>query len=161
MDLMLLQNGSIEKNIINLSEELNEIIENMQTTFPNVIFQKEIEKDIYANFDKTLLKTLIINLTKNAINAYENNPIVRIELDSKKVIKVIDYGKGIKQDELEKIKEPFYTLSKDRNRKFSGMGLGLPLCIQIVEMQEGKLEIESKENEGTKIIIKLGEDYEI
>lgn len=161
MDLMLLQNGSIEKNIINLSEELNEIIENMQTTFPNVIFQKEIEKDIYANFDKTLLKTLIINLTKNAINAYENNPIVRIELDSKKVIKVIDYGKGIKQDELEKIKEPFYTLSKDRNRKFSGMGLGLPLCIQIVEMQEGKLEIESKENEGTKIIIKLGEGHEI
>lgn len=161
MDLMLLQNGSIEKNIINLSEELNEIIENMQTTFPNVLFQKEIEKDIYANFDKTLLKTLIINLTKNAINAYENNPIVRIELDSKKVIKVIDYGKGIKQDELEKIKEPFYTLSKDRNRKFSGMGLGLPLCIQIVEMQEGKLEIESKENEGTKIIIKLGEGHEI
>lgn len=161
MDLMLLQNGSIEKNIINLSEELNEIIENMQTTFPNVLFQKEIEKDIYANFDKTLIKTLIINLTKNAINAYENNPIVRIELDSKKVIKVIDYGKGIKQDELEKIKEPFYTLSKDRNRKFSGMGLGLPLCIQIVEMQEGKLEIESKENEGTKIIIKLGEGHEI
>lgn len=161
MDLMLLQNGSIEKNIINLSEELNEIIGNMQTTFPNVIFQKEIEKEIYVNFDKTLLKTLIINLTKNAINAYENNPIVRIELDSKKVIKVIDYGKGIKQDELEKIKEPFYTLSKDRNRKFSGMGLGLPLCIQIVEMQEGKLEIESKENEGTKIIIKLGEDHEI
>lgn len=161
MDLMLLQNGSIEKNIINLSEELNEIIENMQTTFPNVIFQKEIEKDIYVNFDKTLLKTLIINLTKNAINAYEKGPIVRIELDSKKVIKVIDYGKGIKQDELEKIKEPFYTLSKDRNRKFSGMGLGLPLCIQIVEMQEGKLEIESKENEGTKIIIKLGEGHEI
>ena len=73
---------------------------------------------------------------------------------------MIDYGKGIKQDDLEKIKEPFYTLSKDRNRKFSGMGLGLPLCIQIVEMQEGILEIESKENEGTKIIIKLGDNYE-
>ena len=160
MDLMLLENGSITKDTINLSEELNKIIEDMQTTFPYVLFQKEIEKDIYVNFDKTLLKTLIINLTKNAINAYENNPIVRIELDRTKVIKVIDYGKGIKQDELEKIKEPFYTLSKDRNRKFSGMGLGLPLCIQIVEMQNGILEIESKENEGTKIIIKLGDNYE-
>lgn len=160
MDLMLLENGSITKDTINLSEELNKIIEDMQATFPYVLFQKEIEKDIYVNFDKTLLKTLIINLTKNAINAYENNPIVRIELDRTKVIKVIDYGKGIKKDELEKIKEPFYTLSKDRNRKFSGMGLGLPLCIQIVEMQEGILEIESKENEGTKIIIKLGDNYE-
>ena len=160
MDLMLLENGSIIKNTINLSEELNRIIEEMQITFPYVIFQRQIEKDVYINFDKTLLKTLIINLTKNAINAYENNPIVRIELDRKKIIKVIDYGKGIKKEELEKIKEPFYTLSKDRNRKFSGMGLGLPLCIQIVEMQEGKLEIQSKENEGTKIIIKLGDKNE-
>lgn len=160
MDLMLLENGSIIKNTINLSEELNRIIEEMQITFPYVIFQRQIEKDVYINFDKTLLKTLIINLTKNAINAYENNPIVRIELDKRKVIKVIDYGKGIKKEELEKIKEPFYTLSKDRNRKFSGMGLGLPLCIQIVEMQEGRLEIESKENEGTKIIIKLGDKNE-
>lgn len=160
MDLMLLENGSIIKNTINLSEELNRIIEEMQITFPYVIFQRQIEKDVYINFDKTLLKTLIINLTKNAINAYENNPIVRIELDRKKIIKVIDYGKGIKEEELEKIKEPFYTLSKDRNRKFSGMGLGLPLCIQIVEMQEGSLEIQSKENEGTKIIIKLGDKNE-
>ena len=160
MDLMLLENGSIIKNTINLSEELNRIIEEMQITFPYVIFQRQIEKDVYINFDKTLLKTLIINLTKNAINAYANNPIVRIELDKRKVIKVIDYGKGIKKEELEKIKEPFYTLSKDRNRKFSGMGLGLPLCIQIVEMQEGRLEIESKENEGTKIIIKLGDKNE-
>lgn len=160
MDLMLLENGSIIKNTINLSEELNRIIEEMQITFPYVIFQRQIEKDVYINFDKTLLKTLIINLTKNAINAYANNPIVRIELDKRKVMKVIDYGKGIKKEELEKIKEPFYTLSKDRNRKFSGMGLGLPLCIQIVEMQEGRLEIESKENEGTKIIIKLGDKNE-
>lgn len=160
MDLMLLENGSIIKDTINLSEELNRIIEEMQITFPYVVFQRQIEKDVYINFDKTLLKTLIINLTKNSINAYENNPIVRIELDRKKIIKVIDYGKGIKKEELEKIKEPFYTLSKDRNRKFSGMGLGLPLCIQIVEMQEGKLEIQSKENEGTKIIIKLGDKNE-
>ncbi len=161
MDLMLLENGSIKKEKINLSEKLNRIIEEMQVTFPYVVFQKQIEKEVYVNFDKTLLKTLIINLTKNAINAYENNPIVRIELDSKKVIKVIDYGKGIKEEELEKIKEPFYTLSKDRNRKFSGMGLGLPLCIQIVQMQEGILEIQSEENNGTKIIIKLGEKNEI
>ena len=74
---------------------------------------------------------------------------------------MIDYGKGIKEEELEKIKEPFYTLSKDRNRKFSGMGLGLPLCIQIVQMQEGILEIQSEEKKGTKIIIKLGEKNEI
>lgn len=155
MDLMVLENGSIKQDKINLSEQLNKIIEDIKATFPYVIVQKEIEENIYVNFDKTLLKTVIINLVKNAINAYESNPIVRIELSKEKTIKVIDYGKGIKKEELEKIKEPFYTLSKDRNRKLSGMGLGLPMCIQIVEKQNGKLEIESKENEGTKIIIKF------
>lgn len=160
MDLMVLENGSIKQDKINLSEELNKIIEDIKATFPYAILQKEIRENVYVNFDKTLLKTVIINLVKNAINAYESNPIVRIELSKEKTIKVIDYGKGIKKEELEKIKEPFYTLSKDRNRKLSGMGLGLPMCIQIVEKQNGKLEIESKENEGTKIIIKLGEENE-
>lgn len=160
IDLMVLENGSIKQDKINLSEELNKIIEDIKATFPYAILRKEIRENVYVNFDKTLLKTVIINLVKNAINAYESNPIVRIELSKEKTIKVIDYGKGIKKEELEKIKEPFYTLSKDRNRKLSGMGLGLPMCIQIVEKQNGKLEIESKENEGTKIIIKLGEENE-
>ena len=100
---------------------------------------------------------------KNAIKSYneKEKAIVKITLNEKKEIEVIDYGKGIPKNELEKVKEPFYTLSKDRNRTFSGMGLGLPLCIKIVEVQKGKLEIESKENEGTKITIKLGDVNEI
>lgn len=158
MDLLLLQNGNIEIEKINLSQELENIIEELKEIYPETIFEKNIAENVIINMDKTLLKSLIRNLAKNAIKAYEKNPIVRIELSKNKEIRVIDYGKGIPKQELEKIKEPFYTLSKDRNRKYSGMGLGLPLCIQIVEMQKGKLEIESIQNAGTKIIIKLGEE---
>ncbi len=159
-DLLLLQNGNIEMEKINLSQELENIIEELKEIYPETIFEKDIAENVIINMDKTLLKSLIRNLAKNAIKAYEKNPIVRIELSENKEIRVIDYGKGIPEQELEKIKEPFYTLSKDRNRKYSGMGLGLPLCIQIVEMQKGKLEIESIQNVGTKIIIKLGEENE-
>lgn len=158
MDLLLLENGRIEKESINLSEELNHIIAELQMIFPEVVFQKEIARDVFVNSDKVLLKSLIVNLAKNAIKAYETSPMVRIELSEKKEIRVIDYGKGIPKEEIEKIKEPFYTLSKDRNRTFSGMGLGLPLCIKIVEVQNGTIEIESIEKEGTKISIKLGEE---
>jgi len=160
MDLLLLQNGNIEIEKINLSQELENIIEELTEIYPEAIFEKDITENVIINMDKTLLKSLIRNLVKNAIKAYEKNPIVRIELSENKEIRVIDYGKGIPKQELEKIKEPFYTLSKDRNRKYSGMGLGLPLCIQIVELQKGKLEIESIQNVGTKIIIKLGEENE-
>lgn len=158
MDLLLVENGNIEIEETNISEELYNIIEELQDSFPKVNYEIEIKDDVYAKVDRVLLKSLIFNLVKNAIKSYEKDAIVRIELESNREIKVIDYGKGIPQGELEKIKEPFYTLSKDRNRDFSGMGLGLPLCIKIVEVLNGKLEIESKENEGTKIIVKLGDE---
>lgn len=157
MDLLVLENGSIEMETINLSQELNNIIKELEVIFPEVVFETEITPNVIVSMDNVLLKSLIVNLVKNAIKAYETSPIVRIELSDKKEISVIDYGKGIAKEEIEKIKEPFYTLSKDRNRTFSGMGLGLPLCIKIVEAQNGTLEIESVEKMGTKIIIKLGD----
>lgn len=160
MDLLVLENTSVELERINLSNEMQKIIEELQFQFPEVCFEKEIAKDVLADVDKILVKSLVLNLVKNAMKAYKTSPIVRIELSEKKEIRVIDYGKGIPEKEIEKIKEPFYTLSKDRNRSFSGMGLGLPLCIKIVEAHKGSLEIESKENIGTKIIIKLGEENE-
>lgn len=160
MDLLLVENGSITIEEVNLSEELYKILEELQTLFPDVIYETEIEEEIFGKVDKVLLKSLIYNLVKNAINSYEGMATIRVELSRNKEIRIIDYGNGIPKEELEKIKEPFYTLSKDRNRTFSGMGLGLPLCIKIVETLKGKLEIESKENEGTKIIVKLGEKDE-
>lgn len=160
MDILLLENGNIEVEEMNLSKELNNIIEELKEKFSMVVYEKEIEENIWVSMDKTLFKSLIINLVKNAIKAYEKDPIVRIELTKDKEINIIDYGRGIPKEELERIKEPFYTLSKDRNRRFSGMGLGLPLCIQIVERQKGKLEIQSKEGQGTKITIKLGVENE-
>lgn len=156
MDLLLLENGSIEIEEINLSEELCKILKEVKDLFPNVIYEIETEDNVIGKADKVLLKSLIFNLVKNAINAYEEEAKVRIELKSNGELRIIDYGRGIPETELEKIKEPFYTLSKDRNRMFSGMGLGLPLCIKIVEALKGSLEIDSKENIGTKIIVKLG-----
>ncbi len=160
MDLLLLENGHLEIEKIDLSKELNNIIEELQEVFPNVVYEKEITPNVFLDTDKILLKSLIVNLVKNAIRAYEKEPVVRIELSPNKEIKIIDYGKGIPASELEKIKEPFYTLSKDRNRKTSGMGLGLPLCIKIIEMQQGTLEIQSKENVGTEITIKWSDKNE-
>ncbi len=160
MDLLLLENGNILIEEVNLSKELYKILQELKALFPDVRYEIQIEENVLGKIDKVLLKSLMYNLVKNAINFYEKAKVVKVELSKDKQIKVIDYGKGIPKKELEKIKEPFYTLRKDRNRKLGGMGLGLPLCIRIVEKLKGSLEIQSKENEGTKIIVKLGEEDE-
>lgn len=59
---------------------------------------------------------------------------------------VSDTGTGIPDSVLEKLFEPFYTT------KSKGTGLGLPLCLSIVERHEGTIEIDTSER-GTTFIV--------
>ena len=68
-------------------------------------------------------------------------------------IAVVDYGVGIPEEELSKITEPFYMVDKSRSRKQGGAGLGLSLCQKIVELHGGKLHIDSKVQEGTRVTV--------
>ena len=152
MQMLLVENGSIDKKIINISEEIKIIVEELKNLFNKAIFNIQIEENVYKEVDKVLLKSLIYNLVKNAISSYNTIPKVDIYL-SKKELTIIDYGKGIPEDKIEKIKEPFYTLNTDRNRKISGMGLGLTLCLRIASVHNWKLNIKSEIGKGTKITI--------
>ena len=152
MEMLLVENGTTQKELINISKEMKIIVEELENLFNNTIFNIQIEENVYKEVDKVLLKSLIYNLVKNAINAYDAKPTVDIIL-SKNEITIIDYGKGIPEDKIEKIKEPFYTLNKDRNREISGMGLGLTLCFKIASIHNWKLNIKSKVEKGTKITI--------
>ncbi|MFR2534407.1 MAG: ATP-binding protein [Clostridia bacterium] len=164
MNLLLIENGKTHLEKVNLSETLTNILQELRYTFPQIYIQGKIEKGIWILSDEVLLKSLIQNLVKNAIQSYkdigesEKRPVVVwIWLAEDATIQIIDQGKGIPQTEIEKIREPFYTLKKDRNREFSGMGLGLSLCLKIVEAHQGTLSIESEVGEGTCVTLDLGE----
>lgn len=152
MEMLLVENGTTQKELINISKEMKIIVEELENLFYNTIFNIQIEENVYKEVDKVLLKSLIYNLVKNAINAYDAKPTVDIILSKNEII-IIDYGKGIPEDKIEKIKEPFYTLNKDRNREISGMGLGLTLCFKIANIHNWKLNIKSEVKKGTKITI--------
>lgn len=62
-------------------------------------------------------------------------------------VAIEDGGAGIKEKELPRIVEPFYTT------KARGTGLGLPIAKRIIEAHEGDLRIESREGEGTKVTV--------
>lgn len=157
-DLILLENTDIQLENVNISEEITKIMKDIKETFKNVDFITDIEKNVWGKVDTILLKSLLFNLIKNSIESYEKQPIVKIILEKNGTIRVADYGKGIPKDEIEKIKDPFYTLNKNRNREISGMGLGLSLCTTIVKVHKGSLKIESELGKGTQIIIKLNEN---
>jgi signal transduction histidine kinase len=75
--------------------------------------------------------------------------------DEKAIIKVIDSGVGIPQEKLDKLfnlhdKKSTYGTSGEK-----GLGLGLQLVYEFVEMNKGTIEVSSKEGEGTVFSFKL------
>ncbi len=70
------------------------------------------------------------------------------ETSDQVLIKVVDTGIGIPQENIDQIFEPFRQGSEGLNRRYEGMGLGLTITKKYVELLGGKLNIESAEGEG-------------
>ena len=100
--------------------------------------------ELYA--EENLLKTVLINLTDNAIKASEEGQTVEItgrRMENGYYFQVRDEGIGIPEEELQKITEAFYMVDKSRSRAHNGAGLGLALCTAILELHHSRLKIES------------------
>ncbi|MGO5014554.1 ATP-binding protein [Niallia sp. Sow4_A1] len=98
------------------------------------------------------LKQLFINIIKNAIEASNYGDLVIVKAEKEKdfvVIKVIDYGKGMSEEEVALLGAPFYSL------KSKGTGLGLMICFNIVEKYNGKIGFASSKNQGTTTTIRF------
>lgn len=98
-----------------------------------------------------LMQSLLVNLVDNASKAYDpdapNRNVYLSAYDN--VIEVRDEGRGIPQEEIARITEPFYMVDKSRSKKNGGSGLGLALVKRIADAHGARLEIESTLGKGT------------
>ena len=106
--------------------------------------------------DAVRLNQIILNLVSNAIKFTEKGEITLItkiaDKDEETVtlqFTVKDTGIGIPQEKLPTIFESFTQASTEITRKYGGTGLGLNIVKELVELQDGAISVESKENEGS------------
>lgn len=126
IDLFLLKIDLNTLPLINLSNLVSNVCKQMDKKFKenNIQIKTKITSNIMKRADRALIKSLLINILNNSFKAYSGKPKGIIELQlSNNFIKITDYGKGIPQNELENIFQPFYTLNKSRNKELSGIGL--------------------------------------
>jgi len=154
--------SEIESHKIELEElDLEEIIRNVYKLFEkkakekNLKFILDIEKVPKIKGDKLKIEQAIINLVDNAFKFTEKG---KVEINLKKIenyvlIEIKDTGIGIPKEEIDKIFERFYTVDKGRSKK--GIGIGLSIVKQIINQHNGKIEVESKLNEGSSFKISL------
>lgn len=91
----------------------------------------------------------ILDISQNSLAAGAKSVEIAIEADTAKdllTITITDDGKGMEKRLLESVTDPFSTTRKSRK-----VGMGLPLLKQAAEQAGGRLEIKSKESEGTTV----------
>ncbi|WP_027085898.1 ATP-binding protein [Cohnella panacarvi] len=151
--LSLAQNRIVEKEPGNLHDLLNDVIPLIwaDANMRGQLFEAKLCDNMEPlELNGKEIKQLILNLARNGMEAMNDKGVLRIEtinLQDVVQLRVIDSGIGISKEKQERLFEPFYTT------KASGTGLGLSLCLSIVERHNGKIHVESALGQGTTIIV--------
>lgn len=107
--------------------------------------------------DRQRLEQVVLNLLSNANKFTPQGGKIRLELRNeitKLVVKVKDNGPGIATEEQARIFTPYYRIEADRDR-LAGLGLGLALSKQLVELHGGRIWVESTPGEGSTFAFSL------
>lgn len=105
-----------------------------------------------------LIYRMLYNLVENAIkyNHTDGKVTVSAERKGKEVVLTIaDTGNGIDETFRERIFEPFFRVDKSRSRKIGGVGLGLAMVREIVQVHDGEIEVHGNEQGGTTFEVKM------
>ena len=111
-----------------------------------------------VNGDQGRIEQVIINIVSNAIKYTPDGGHIQINAGNREqsvFVRVEDNGIGIPEKDLPRLFERFYRVDKARSRESGGTGLGLSIAKQILEQQNGQIEISSVYGEGTTVTITL------
>lgn len=144
-----------------LGEQLCECLINYEAIWEkkNIEISTDIGSDIRISTDKELLDIVWNNLFSNAFKFTPDNGKVSVTLEKKEnyiCVKVSDTGCGISKEIGERIFEKFYQ--GDTSHKTEGNGLGLALVKRVIDILHGDIEVESRNGEGSKFIVKFSSE---
>jgi len=145
----------VQLNIRNLLDELS-MLHKRDLSDKNIQLVISIyPEDLTISADKNMVEQVLINLLRNAIQAFEDqeNKVIEIRASvnekSRAVISVKDNGTGIDPEAMEKIFIPFFTTKK------TGSGIGLSLSRQIMRQHQGTLTVKSTVGKGTEFFMRF------
>lgn len=115
-------------------------------------------EELSVEGDVEKLSLAFSNLIKNALNFTNEGGKIRIkgeQVPGYVKISIVDNGIGIPAKELPNIFQKFYQVEKHLTRKHGGMGLGLSIAKEMVELHGGRITVESVEGKGSRFMIFL------
>ena len=148
--------GAGEVEVVDVPVAIRDVVEAIEAP-PRIELSVEVEPDLTAKGDPTLLRQVMVGLLTNAFKhtAPPGSVTVRGRREGKSevVLEVIDTGTGIPEVEIERVFERFYR--RDESRKQEGFGLGLAIARRMVDVMGGEIGARSVEGQGSTFWVRL------
>jgi two-component system, sensor histidine kinase and response regulator len=172
LDLSKIEDGKLEIEAIdfNLAQLLEHLIKTIsyKAEQKGLILDFSIDETIpqILHGDSERLRQILWNLISNAVK-FTNQGSIELRVRSMDTgqegvhieFSVIDTGKGIAQEKLSTIFDPFTQVDSSRSRKHEGTGLGLAICKKLVNLMDGIIFVESELGKGSifRVILMFGD----
>jgi signal transduction histidine kinase len=143
-----------------LNASVASVLADMKGKIPGNI---EVEEDLTSDLPRVQASTHIDEifriLIKNAVEAMKEGGVLTIrtrmvERDGRVEISIADTGCGIDEENMEKLFTPRFTTKREKG----GLGVGLYLAKNFLEMMNGEIKVESKVGKGTTFTVSLSAD---
>lgn len=148
----------------NINDICTEIVESFTDLAEenHINFSLDIPSSVIWNSDKSCIIKILNNLTSNAFKYTSENGLisimVRVENDEL-VFDVYNTGKGIKKEDIPYIFNRYAILDSVKTNSVKGLssrnGLGLAICKSMVELLEGRIDVESEVGKYARFIVRL------
>ncbi|WP_245772054.1 sensor histidine kinase [Rhodothermus profundi] len=148
----------IHPSVFNLQEVVEEVVDMLRPKAEEKGLIIQAENDpVFVRADRERIRQVLTNLIDNAISYTDEGYIrCRIRRRRDKVhVEVVDTGRGIPEEHLDRIFERFYRVDPDRSRRSGGTGLGLSIVKQILQAHGEAIHVESTVGRGSRFWFEL------
>jgi PAS domain S-box-containing protein len=148
----------IEPQEARLDEICRRVLDELRAVNPDRSIELLVHGELVGRWDPHRLEQVVSNLVSNAVDHGDPESPVEVELDGagdEVVLRVRNHGDPVPDEVLAHAFEPFHKGPEETSRRSSGLGLGLFIAREIVRGHRGEIAIQSEEDSGTLLTVKL------
>ena len=162
---LLLNNSALLQSMVLQPVDLNQLLGQCHQMLVFRAHEKKIDiqiefypETLLVNIDSDKTERVISNLVNNAIKFSDKNSVIIIQLlreENNALLTIKDYGIGIPKENHELIFDTFTNAKRKGTAGEKSFGLGLSICKQIIQEQQGTISLESEVGKGSAFFVRL------